>query len=138
MEIIEKDLKVLAIRVDSFPDGIAEAFDRLDELIVSRSGRQVFGISHGSKDGIVYYCAANEEFEGEAEQFNCRQLTIPAGTYATIRIEGWREKLDSIGQAFCQLMQEPQFDQITPCIEWYKNPEVMLCMVRLNTPVPQT
>jgi len=137
-EIIKNDIKVLAIRVGSFPDGITETFNKLVDLVGWGDGREIFGISHGSKDGIVYYSAANEKFEGEAEQLNFVQLTIPAGTYAALRIDGWREKLDSIGQAFCQLMQDPEFDQVTPCIEWYKNADVMVCMVRLNTPVLQT
>jgi predicted transcriptional regulator YdeE len=132
-QIVDKDIKVLAIEVKAFPQGIQEAFDKLNDLVGGDQwSRNVFGISHGSRDGVVYYAAISQNFDGEAEELNCEELVVPAGIYAVKRINNWREQLQNIGNAFCELMQEPDFDQVTPCIEWYQNPDQMLCMVKLN------
>lgn len=133
-QTLDGDIKVLAIQVKTFPQGIQEAFDKLNDLVGGDQWRRnVFGISHGSKDGgVVYYAAISQNFDGEGEELNCVELVVPAGTYAVKRINNWREQLPSIGNAFCELMQEPDFDHVTPCIEWYQNPDQMLCMVKLN------
>ena len=128
---LTNDIKVFGIQVKTFPSGVAEAFHDLikktgDEL------RSYYGISEFKDGKMVYYAAAEEKFEGEAEKYNCERLKIEKGGYLTSTILGWNKKTDCIKDVFSELIMDPRVNKTKPAIEWYKNDNEMMCMVEVN------
>jgi predicted transcriptional regulator YdeE len=137
MEIvtIEKDVPVLYVTAESFPNKIMDAYQELHSLIKdSNNDRMYFGISQPNEKGNIIYKAAAEELEpGEAEKYGCKSFTIKKGKYICIDIKNHMSDAASIGNAFQQLIAQPGIDPQGYCLEWYRNytdPDVR-CMVGL-------
>jgi predicted transcriptional regulator YdeE len=130
------DLKVFGMHVRSFPNGIGEAFDSLIERMPPEPKRSYFGISEMATNGdILYYAAAEETFEGEARQYGFDIYIVKQGEYLTVTVNDWRKKTTCIKDVFEAMLDDVRIDKENPCIEWYKNDDEMVCMVRLNTKI---
>lgn len=130
--ILKKDVKVWGIPVKNFPEGIGEAFDQLVQLLPGGFDRSFYGISQMSGDGkCIYMAAAEEVFEGEGSKYNCESYIIESGEYFSLTVNDWRKQTDSIKDAFHKLMMSSRVNKTKPCVEWYKNDEVMMCMVKV-------
>lgn len=127
---LENDLNVFGKRVENFPDGIGEAFDDLVGVVPDGFNRPYYGISYMTEEGIEYYATALERFNGEAEKYNCMRYTIEKGNYFTEAINDWRKKTHMIKDVFHNMAVKVHAEKGTPCIEWYKNDNEMVCMVR--------
>ena len=131
--IIEKNIIVFGKVVKNFPQGIGEAFDALIKMISGKFDRDYYGISYMDKNGkMIYYAAAIEKYNGEAEKFNCEKLTVEKGKYICVTVKNWRQKTNSINTVFQEIMKNDKADKTKPAIEWYKNDDEMLCMVKLK------
>ncbi len=128
---LDKDLYMICVRADSFPEGILEAVQKLKQTESSIANRTLYGISHGSDNGIMYWAAVEEAFKGEAYIFGLDQYTIKKGTYATETLRNIRGNEQRIGQTFYSLLSHPKLDETGECIEWYKNDNEVECMVRI-------
>jgi hypothetical protein len=136
-QIIEKiklkdDLRVLGFQVRDCSTGIGEAFENLVKRLPGGFDRSYYGISEMTEDGMIYKAAALENYEGEAEQYQCEKFMIEKGEYLAVTLFQWRKNLDSIKEIFHGVFQEPGVDKTKPCIEWYKNDDEMVCMVKLR------
>jgi len=130
----DQDIKVFYVTAISFPDGIADAHDRLHTIAPPTPGRRYFGLSRPEGQGIVYRAAAEEMQAGEAGQLNCPTLLISKGQYITIDIPGYTSDIRSIGAAFSALLSHPGIDHLDGyCVEWYVNDKDVRCMVRLKS-----
>ena len=127
---LSNDKKVFGIRVKTFPLGIGEAFGSLAEMISEGYDRSYYGIGQMMNNEVVYIAAAEEKYEGEAEKYNCESYTIEKGEYLIEMIRDWRQKTDSIKDVFNEMMRDTRFDNTQPCIEWYKDDDEMLCLVK--------
>ena len=137
MEIynLGNDIHVFEFEVKSFPSGIQEAFEELINKTGDSAGaRSYFGIIKPGKGGKTgYYAAAEKKEPGEAVKFNYDTYTIEKGEYLTMKINDWRTKTGSIKDVFHEIFQDNRVDKEMPCVEWYKNENEMLCMVRTTT-----
>lgn len=129
---LDKDLYMICIRATSFPEGICTAFEKLMQTESSLAHRTRYGISQGSKNGIIYWAAVEESFQGEGYTFGLEQYTLKKGIYATKVLKDIKNKEEKIGQAFKNLLDHPKLDPMGECIEWYKNENEVMCMVRLT------
>ena len=129
---IDKDFYLICVRATSFPDGITEAFQKLEQIDPSLANRTRYGISHGNKNGIIYWAAVEEAFSGEGYTFGLEQYTIKKGVYATETLKNIKGKEERIGRAFEKLLNHPKLDRLGECIEWYKNDHEVMCLVRLS------
>ncbi|MDB5012075.1 MAG: putative transcription activator [Daejeonella sp.] len=131
--ILKGDLTLFYLDVETFPEGIREAFDKLDTMVINKEGRYAYGISYKDDQGKIRYKAAvTQLYESENEKYGCKSLTLKAGNYITITILDWMKRLELIGQTFMQLCENPDFDTSSPCVEWYKSGQELQCMVRLK------
>jgi predicted transcriptional regulator YdeE len=129
---LNNEIKIMCLEASSFPEGIQEAFNKLEEKINSTDDRILFGISHGNQNGgITYKAAAKEVFDGEAIQLGLEPFTIPKGTYLSETIINWRSNLKKLAVVFNPLWADPHVDTSCPCIEWYQN-ENVVCMVKIK------
>lgn len=129
---LKKDINVFGFEVKTFPNGIGEAFDALVKMIPEGFGRDYYGITfRDSENKLVYLATALETEQGEAEKYKCDRYTIKKGDYVTETVWDWRKKTDLIKYVFERLFHSVQGTPTGPCVEWYKDDNEMLCMVRL-------
>jgi len=134
MEIItiDKDMYVIYMEAASFPDGVLDAHQKLHALIPFSTERKYFGISRPENGMIVYKAAAEEKHTGEAKELNCETIILRKGRYVSLTITNYMKDLQSIGQAFNELLTTPDLDPEGYCVEWYFSDTDVKCMIRLN------
>jgi hypothetical protein len=129
--IFENDVKVFGIEVKTFPLGISEAFDELIKKTGDCAGeRNYFGVSYMNNGKMIYKAVAEEKFNGEAKQFNYEESMIEKGEYAFEVLKNWQSKTNCIKDVFESMMNDERIDKTKPAVEWYKNNDEMLCMVK--------
>jgi len=132
--VIKKNIEAFGFQVKTFPKGIGEAFDSLIEMVPEGLNRSYYGISYMTPDNKpVYIAAVEEKNKGEAERNKCERVTIEQGKYLAVSVKDWRKKTDTIRDVFHEMMNEKNIDHSKPCVEWYKNDNEMLCMLKLNS-----
>eukprot|EP01133_Synstelium_polycarpum_P002710 gene2710-3129_t len=136
---IEKDIQVICVTAKSFPDGIQEAFQQLNEVLPEPKDRTNYGLSRPQGAGIVYKAAAAELYPGEAQALNCSSMQIKKGRYISTIIENFMDNPPAIGLAFQKMLENPGIlDPEAYCVEIYFNPEQgcrirdVRCMIRLK------
>jgi predicted transcriptional regulator YdeE len=129
---LKNNITVFGFEVKTFPDGVSEAFDKLVNNVPGGFARDFYGISfRDSENKMVYLATALEKEHGEAEKYEYERYTIKKGEYVTETVWDWRKKTDLIKHIFKGLFNSIQGTTTGPCIEWYKDNNEMLCMVRL-------
>lgn len=128
---IQQNLKVFGARVKTFPVGIQQAYDSLVKMVPGGLKRSYYGISYLTPDArVIYFATVMEKFKGEAEKYNYRRYIIEKGEYITVSINDWMSKTDCIKDVFHEIMQDKRIDKRKQVVEWYRNEEEMLCMVK--------
>src|SRR5258706_14815205 len=132
---IQHDIRVFGRQLMTFPLGIREAFDELINAVPEGLNRSYYGLSHPDTGGnVIYYTAVEEYAVGEGKKSGYDYYTIKKGEYLPVTIKDWHSKTDCIKDVFHEMMQDKRFDNITPCVEWYKSDEEMVCMLKMDTP----
>ncbi len=128
---LDEAIKVFGVQVKTFPLGIGDAFESLIKMIPGGFSRPYFGISYMDQNGtIIYYATAAEKEEGEAEKYQCNRYVIESGEYVSVTVNQWRDKTDCIKDVFHAIMKDDSVDDTKPAVEWYKNDDEMLCMIK--------
>ncbi|MFN8365870.1 MAG: effector binding domain-containing protein [Candidatus Kapaibacterium sp.] len=131
--ILQNNIQVVSVKADVFPTGIMAAYEALAKALPAEPHRVHYGLSHGTETGeIVYYAAAEQLADGDAEQYNLQPLTIPAGTYASITIQNFMQNLPAVSTAFQTLLALPNHHKNGMCIEHYINQHDVACMIRIT------
>jgi predicted transcriptional regulator YdeE len=131
--ILLQDLKVFGVPVETFPQGIGEAFGAIMQKIPDGKSRSYYGLSNMDVNGkVFYYAAAEEKSPGEAEKYGYERYTIQKGDYLTEAVHDWRTKTSSIKDIFHEMMQDKRADITKPCVEWYKDDNEMICMLKAD------
>jgi len=130
---IEKDIRLLTVKAVRFPEGIQGAFDELRKRLPSGDDRMPYGISKPEKDGtIVYRAGVEAAVTGETVMPGLEPVTLRKGMYATVTVTDWQKKIHTLSGIFDGLLQHPQLDPATPCIEVYRSRAELVCMVRIK------
>lgn len=131
---LERDIKVIYVQAESFPNGIKPAFDKLHSLLESHTGRNFFGISHPEGHGkITYKAAVEESYNGEGENLGCPTFIIRKGRYIGIYIKDFMKNIPAIGNAFQELLQHPEIDPDGYCLEIYQGMAHVKCLAPLRS-----
>lgn len=128
----EKDIKVYCLTAQSFPEGVLEAHQKLHGLVPYNKERKYFGISRPENGKIVYRSAAEELTKGELSKHGLEEFVIPKGKYRSVTIKNFMQNIPAIGEAFEELISQPDIDPNGYCIEWYLSEEEVMCMVKLK------
>ncbi|HEX6225463.1 MAG TPA: transcriptional regulator [Chryseolinea sp.] len=130
--IVNEDIAAFGFQVNTFPDGIGEAFDKLIAMVPEGLNRSYYGLSYMTPDNkVVYIAAVEEKMRGEAESNNCEKYKIEKGKYLTVTVLDWQQKTHTIKDVFHNMMSQKNVDHGKPCVEWYKNDDEMMCMLKL-------
>jgi hypothetical protein len=132
IDTVKEDIHLICVRAVSFPDGITEALQKLEQADASIGNRTLYGISHGSENGIIYWAAVKEAYKGEAAALGLEKYMIRKGVYATQTVKNIRGNEAQVGMVFNKLLAHPKLDQTGECIERYKSNDEVVCMVRLT------
>jgi predicted transcriptional regulator YdeE len=129
---IENNIPVICVTATSFPGGVKEAFNTLNNKITGKEGRTEYGISYMDNNGqIIYKAAVNELEKGEAEKLGMESFTIRKGTYLSETVKDFMENIPAIGETFRNLLKDPRLDRNGYCVEIYFNEKDVRCMVTL-------
>ena len=131
---LSHDIKAFGVQVKTFPMGVGEAFHDLIQKLPNGDKRSYYGISVCIDKDVIYSAAAEEAFPGEASKYDYEKYQIQKGEYLTEEIKGWQQKTECIKDVFAEMMKDKRVNSTLPpvCIEWYKNTEEMLCMIKIN------
>ncbi len=128
---LENDIKVFYVTAESFPEGIMEAYNKLNEKIPLSAVKRIFGISRPENGIIVYKAGAEVNDTIKAEKIINDTLVIKKGNYICSTILDYKKDLSSIGRVFKELLLNPGIDPEGYCLEWYVSENEVKCMVRL-------
>lgn len=130
--ILNKDVKVFGKEVKTFPSGVNDAFRELIKKTGDAAGqRNYYGVSTMDNNGkMIYKALAEEKYDGEAEKYNYPEIIIEKGEYWFETLIDWRNKTECIKDIFEEMLKNEQADKKKPAIEWYKNDDEMLCMLK--------
>jgi hypothetical protein len=129
---LPEDIQIVYVTAPHFPEGISDAYDDLRAILPSASQRRYFGLSRPEEGKINYKAASEALFAGEGEQLKLESMVIKAGVYAAIVVENYPENLQSIGNAFHQILLLKNLDHQGYCVECYLSSEQVRCMIRLD------
>lgn len=130
---LTRDIEVFYIRATSFPEGIKPAFEKLESLLPSMEGRQLYGISRPeNNEGIVYRAAVAAKYPGEGAKYGCESFTIRKGTYMSEVLKNYAADMMQVSSTFDTLLAQPHLDPQGYCLEEYINGTDMRCMVPLK------
>jgi predicted transcriptional regulator YdeE len=135
---IPNNISVFGFTVPTFPTGIGEAFNKLQQLFAPADQRSYYGISVCTETGVLYNAAVEETHAGEAEKYGYDRYTIEKGDYLVETVTNWPQKLTCIKDVFAELMKDKRINTVLPCVcvEWYKNMNEMLCMIKITEQHP--
>lgn len=129
--IFDKDISVFFVTASSFPDGILAAHQKLHSLIPFSMERKYLGLSRLNEQGeIIYKAAAGESHEGEGQALGCETIILKSGVYLSLLITDFMKDIPAIGNAFQELLAQPDLDPEGYCVEWYINDKDVKCMIR--------
>jgi len=129
---VEKDIPVVMVKADSFPDGVMEAHRKLHSLVPYSASRRYFGISWPDRNGNIQYYAGVETLNSEDAHISGNEpFIILQGPYACLTIHDYMKDLQGIGNAFTTLLELEDLDQNGYCLEWYVSDKEVRCMVPL-------
>ncbi len=127
------DVKAFGITVLTFPAGIGEAFDELIKKTGDCAGsRNYYGISEFKNGKMFYYAVAEEKSPGEAEKYEYERFTIEKGDYLATTLNDWKNKTNCIKDIFSEIIKDPAVNKTKPAIEWYKDENEMMCLVKMK------
>ncbi|MBL7789193.1 MAG: hypothetical protein JNL75_05095 [Chitinophagales bacterium] len=128
---IDTPICVMIEKAQDFGKGIGEAFVRLAEKLENKGQkRDCYGVVLKEDSDMCYYAAFTEIYEGEAREKSFPSFMIPSGNYHMIRVEEWNKNILHIGPTFDQILKSGKVDTTSPCIEFYKTEQELLCMVK--------
>ena len=130
--ILDRNIPVMYIAAERFPEGIEDAFDALQKAVPNRENRHYFGISRPENGNIVYRAAAEILDNENAASFGLASMVVKGGSYNTYYIKDYRENTQAIGDCFKLLLGQAEVDPDGFCVEWYIGPSDVKCMVRCD------
>ena len=132
--LVDRDVTVFCVQVESFPLGIMDAYQKLHALLPTSELRNFYGVSNvNSKKVIIYKAAVEELYEREAQKYSCETYTIRMGEYIGMGITDFRKTPQSISKAFEKVLANPNINPHGACIEQYLNDTDVKCIVRLES-----
>lgn len=116
-----KPVEVIAIKAALFPDGIGEAWKRLEARFPPRSGRLFYGLTAFDEGALRYYAAVGAEDHARTTPSGFVRLTVEGGPYARVKLTDWRERTSEFAEIFDFLVDRFEFKPGGYSIEFYRS-----------------
>lgn len=122
------DLKLMYVQAPSFPDGIKEAWDKLESPLASLKGRKFYGTAR-LVDGVMEYRACVIPLDdSEPLRLGFATFTVTSGYYATKKLINWTSQTHLIKTIFEELDSQHALDPNRPHIEFYRSQKEVVLM----------
>ncbi|HTE33560.1 MAG TPA: hypothetical protein VK666_24430 [Chryseolinea sp.] len=131
--MVEKDIHILYVTAESFPDGIVSAYEKLHKQVPASPERKFYGLSRPEKgQGTVYKAAVEVKSPDEAKKLKLDTMVIPKGNYIAETVYNYKKDVALIRKTFDKLLKQPNIDPQGYCVELYSpNDQDVTCMVRV-------
>lgn len=128
-------LKLMYVQAATFPDGIQDAWDKLEKTLATMKGRKFYGTSHYENGKMIYRACVIPVDDAEALKLGLKTFSIPPGKYAAAKLMDWSSQIPKIKEIFTELNNNYTANPDLPNIEFYKSSEeVILMLPILDTP----
>lgn len=121
-----KAIDVITVKADSFPDGLNDAFNKLEGKLSSLKGRKFYGITLSKPEGIEYRACMVPLDDKENTALKLEPYTIPGGKYCRTVMNDWENKTGEIKNVFNKLAESIEIDNSRPQIEFYKSQKELI------------
>lgn len=125
------DLLLAACRAESFPDGIKDAWERLEARMPSLKGRRFYGLTTCEGGGLMYYAAVQVASEEEAAALGFPMIHVKGGRCARVKVMDWPNRVEEIGAIFAELMRNYPMAPNAPTLEYYRSHSELHLLVPL-------
>jgi predicted transcriptional regulator YdeE len=134
ISIVKMDeLDLMYIQATSFPEGVEEAWRKLESRLPTIKRRKFFGTSRLVGEKIEYRACVVPSDESEPSRLGLDTFTIPAGNYASKNLVDWT-KQTQIKTIFEELSSKYTVDSSRPHIEIYRSQKELVLMVPIVHP----
>ena len=134
ISIVKMDeLDLMYIQATSFPEGVEEAWRKLESRLPTIKRRKFFGTSRLVGEKIEYRACVVPSDESEPSRLGLDTFTIPAGNYASKNLVDWT-KQTQIKTIFEELSSKYTVDSSRPHIEFYRSQKELVLMVPIVHP----
>jgi hypothetical protein len=129
--VVEReDVEVLFARAASFPDGFADAWANLENVIGSLRGRKFYGAFHPQT--ADYWVCVELRPDDDVDALPLERTTLSGGRYLRARLEGEPPPLyERIAPAFAALDAHADTDPARPRLEFYRRHDAVDLLVPL-------
>lgn len=119
----------MSVPVREFPEGIKSAFNRLENKLMSKQGRQFFGAVHLNNNEFNYKACLVQNGIDEHLALGLENYTIPGGKYVTNKLLNWTKNTHLIKEMFNEMEHKYRFDASRPQLEYYKSNRELVLML---------
>lgn len=128
--VIERPLLQLAVaRAESFPEGVADAFARVEGSLPTLRGRKFYGVAREGPQGVEYFAGVAIADETEAAVLGLPSMVVAAGPWARSRLAGGADSVASIPSVVDGLIARHGMDPSRPVLEFYKSRDQLEVLV---------
>jgi len=128
------ELNLMFVQASSFPDGIKEAWNRLEGPLATLKGKKFYGTSRFIDGAMEYRACVIPSDASEPSRLGFDTFTIPSGYYATKKLMDWPTKTHLIKTIFEELGSKYSVDYNRPHIEFYRSQKEVVLMVPIIHP----
>ncbi|MBC7257627.1 MAG: GyrI-like domain-containing protein [Chloroflexi bacterium] len=114
-------LLLAVCRAHTFPEGIKDAWNRLEAAKPSLKGRRFYGLTVCEGDKLAYYAAVEVTHDEEAAALGFPVLRVKGGPCARVKLRDWPKHVDEIGDIFADLMRRFTMAPDAPTVEYYRS-----------------
>lgn len=128
--VIERPRLILAVaRAESFPEGVADAFARVEGCLPTLKGRKFYGVVWEGAQGVEYFAGVAAADETEAAVLGLPSMVIEAGLWARSRLDDWEGTVSRIPLVVDMLIDRHGLDPSRPVLEFYKSRDELEILV---------
>lgn len=125
------DLLLAVCKAHSFPDGITDAWNRLEARIPSLKGRRFYGLTTCEGGELVYYAAVKVGSEDEAASLGFPAMRVRGGRCVLVKLMDWPNRVGEISAIFDELMRNFPMAPNAPTLEYYRSQSELHLLVPL-------
>ncbi len=126
-------LRLAACRAHAFPEGIKDAWNRLEAAMPSLKGRRFYGLTVCEGGQLVYYAAVEVANDEEAAALGFPVMHVKGGPCARVKLLDWPKHADEISDIFADLMRRFTMAPDAPTIEYYRSQSELHLLLPLAT-----
>lgn len=128
-----EDLKLMYVEALTFPNGITEAWNKLEQILKSLKGRKFYGSSQCINVKMEYRACVIPLDDDEPKILGLETFIISASNYAVKKLKNWAKQLQLIPEIFDELSSKHTVKKGSPFLEYYKSEKDVLLMVPITS-----